>query len=145
MDTYTVRPHSSRIVLLYLLQNVKWGRISSLPSDIFISTAWGPLKNLMKQCTDLSTTKVKQRMKTIVLKMILYFMSEVFEAYSHTVVWPIIMYLHSFYGYICGTLNPKSLGVKGWSTIQIDPHWTITWQFKNWNKLQVNLRNIFET
>ena len=85
MDTYFVRPHFLRTVLLYVAQNVKWGRISSLPSDILISTAWGALKNFVKQWTDLSTTKVRQRIKNIILKMILYFMSEVLECKIQTI------------------------------------------------------------
>ena len=71
----------------------------------------------MKQFTDLSTTQVRQRIKIVDLKMTLYFMSKVFEAYNHsyvhTVVCSTLIYLYSFYGYICGLLNLKLFGVKG--------------------------------
>ena len=85
-------------------------------SWFLLPLAWGPLQNLMKQFTDLSTTQVRQRIKILDLKMTLYFMSKGFEAYNHsyvhTVICSTLIYLYSFYGYICGLLNLKTIWSK---------------------------------
>ena len=118
-------------------------------SWFLLPLAWGPLQNLMKQFTDLSTTQVRQRIKIVDLKMTLYFMSKGFEAYNHsyvhTVVCSTLIYLYSFYGYICGLLNLKLFGVKGWGPPQFkvtyiyllhEGHEGVTWKL---------LRDMFET
>ena len=59
-------------------------------SWFLLPLAWGPLQNLMKQFTDLSTTQVRQRIKILDLKMTLYFMSKGFEAYNHSYVHTVV-------------------------------------------------------
>ena len=96
ITSYSFRPQSSKTVWLYWLsgQNRKCGSISSRPSDILISTAWGFSKNFMKHCVALSTTNPKQRRRKVCLKIILSFMTEIFESNFQTAGVQKVMIVH---------------------------------------------------
>ena len=86
ITSYSFRPQSSKTVWLYWFsgQIRKWGSISSKPSDILISTAWGFSKNFMKHCVALSPTNAKQRSRKVYLKIILNLMTEMLESNFQT-------------------------------------------------------------